>query len=101
MIIASINGHLQIVALLLKACADPNSCDEYGWTALMFAISKDNLQLAELLLKERANPNAHNNEGWTALMFSSENSHLQITEILLKEKAILMLTITKDGRQYY
>ena len=56
--IASQNGHFQVVELLLKEHADINHQQmKNGWTALMIAGQNSHFQVVELLLKENANIN--------------------------------------------
>ena len=84
---ASLNGHQQVVELLLKKKADPNIQNNDGWTALMVASQNGHQQVVELLLKEKANPNIQDNDGETALMAASEDDNQQMVKLLLKEKA--------------
>ena len=55
--LASENGHFQVVELLLKEHADINQQEEDGWTALMLASENGHFQIVELLLKEHADIN--------------------------------------------
>jgi len=43
-------GDLQEVERLLNSGADVNAADDYGWTALMRAVSRDHLNMVRLLL---------------------------------------------------
>ena len=83
--IASQNGHHQVVELLLQSHADINAQKEEGWTALMIACQNGHYHIVELLLKEHADINIDNEDGWTALMLASYNGHHQVVELLLKE----------------
>ena len=59
---ASVNGHHQVVELLLKKDADPDIHSVEGWTALMLASSKGHIQVVELLLNnKKADPNIPDN----------------------------------------
>ena len=57
---AAIDGHLQIVRLLLERGADPNTSEESAseGLALFSACSRNHMEVAELLLEHGANPNA-------------------------------------------
>ena len=87
LMLASNNGHHQVVELLLKEGADVNIQDNNGWTALMAASDEGHHQVVELLLKEGADVNIQKNDGWTALLTASDSSHYQVVELLLKEGA--------------
>ena len=87
LLIASQNGHTQVVEQLLKEHADVNIQTNDGLTALMIASQNGHTQVVEQLHKEHANINIQNNDGWTALMIASQNGHTQVVEQLLKEHA--------------
>jgi ankyrin repeat protein len=55
-LIATDNGHIEIVKLLIQAGVDVNTKDRYGNSALMIAVYKSNLELVNLLIKEGADP---------------------------------------------
>ena len=82
---ASMNGHLQVVELLLKDNADVNAQEEDGFTALMVASENGHTQVVELLLKEHADIKLQTNDGVTALMLASQNGHQKVIELLLKQ----------------
>ena len=52
--VASFNGHHQVVELLIKEHADVNTQEKDGWTALMIASENGHHQVVELLIKEHA-----------------------------------------------
>ena len=85
--VASQDGHQQMVELLLNEKADPNIQHNDGTTALMVASEDGHQQVVELLLNEKADPNIQHNDGATALMVASQNGHQQVVELLLNEKA--------------
>ena len=87
LMLASRNGHFQVVELLLKEHADINTQKEDGWTALMLASRYGHFQVVELLLKKHADINIQNKNGVTALMLASEDGHIHVIELLLKEYA--------------
>ena len=86
-VLASYNGHHQVVELLRNRKADPNIQGNDGKTALMIDSQNGVQQVVELLLKEKADPNIPDNDGKTALMVASQNGVQQVVELLLKEKA--------------
>ena len=115
LVLASYNGHHQVVELILNIypnilCNDAfltASSKEFSevtnrflqkqtnsdikninkWTSLMAASLNGHHQVVELLLKKKADPNIQLNNGRTALMAASQNGHQQVVELLLKEKA--------------
>ena len=85
LMLASQNGHYQVVELLLKKHAHVNHQTQDGVTALMLASQNGHYQVVELLLKEHADVNHHRQDGITALMSASQNGHYQVVELLIKE----------------
>uniref|UniRef100_A0A1X7T7S0 Uncharacterized protein n=1 Tax=Amphimedon queenslandica TaxID=400682 RepID=A0A1X7T7S0_AMPQE len=84
---ACLNGHIQIVELLLKEQVDPNVQNKNGWNAFMLACKNGHTQIVELLLKEHVDPNGHNRKGHTALMAASAEGHYKVAKLLLEWKA--------------
>jgi len=68
LMIASFEGHHQIVELLMKEKVDHKyrGTDD-GITALMLASLNGKFQVVEILLNAQADPNIQENEGLTAL----------------------------------
>ena len=84
---ASVNGHANIVSLLLDSGADVNA-NINGTTALMWASINGCEANVKLLLDRGADVNAIDEEGKTALMYAKEEKHSEIISIL--ENAILL-----------
>ena len=53
----SMNGHHQVVVILLHKGADPNIHDNYEWTALIIAARNGHYIVVELLLEKQVDPN--------------------------------------------
>ena len=86
--LASLNGHTQVVELLLKEHADFNIQCENGLTALMLASQNGHRQVVKLLLQSNANVNIQTKDfGYNALMYASANGHLEVAECLLQSQA--------------
>jgi ankyrin repeat protein len=80
--LATFNGTLQMVKLLLANGADVNAEDFYQWTALMNAIYLGSIELVEILLKSGADVNAKNSEGRTSLFIAENLGHTEIAQKL-------------------
>lgn len=60
-------GHQKMVALLLKAGADVNTCSSDQRTPLIWASFRDNCQMMSLLLASGADATLVDKDGWNAL----------------------------------
>ena len=83
--LASINNHINMVTLLLKAEADPNIPDMRCETALFGAIS--NNEMVKVLLEGGANPNCANDGGETPLYWAASYNQIEVVNLLLKNGA--------------
>jgi serine/threonine-protein phosphatase 6 regulatory ankyrin repeat subunit B len=83
---ASLNGHVQVVKLLLKKHADVNIRSKVGWTALLLASENGFHEVVELLLKEDADMNVQV-DNFTPLIFASINGYYEVVELLINKKA--------------
>jgi ankyrin repeat protein len=81
------NNNLANVELLLKAGADVNFKDAFGYTALIWASKYDYIDMVRLLLNKNANINLQNEHKYTALMKASENGHTDVVQLLLNNNA--------------
>lgn len=88
LIVASNNGHTEIVEMLLKAGANVDARNKYGYTALIEASWGSHVDIVRMLLKAGAHVNAENHFGYTALIEASINGNTtDIVEMLLKAGA--------------
>ncbi|RAR13708.1 ankyrin repeat-containing protein [Stemphylium lycopersici] len=92
----SLNGHLDIVQLLLDADADVNAQGGYYGNALQAASWEGHEQIVKILLNEGAKVNAQGGEYGNALQAASLRGHEQIVKILLNEGA----EVNAQGGQY-
>jgi len=89
LMIASQNGHVEILKALLYKGADINAKGKYGITALMVASEMGDLKIVNELLSEGADVNARDDYGWTALLASSKNGNIEVVQALLTNGADL------------
>ena len=87
LILASSNGHKEIVEMLLEKGADVNAKDKYNATALIKASSNGHTEIVAKLLDAGADVNAKNDYGYTALIQASRNKHTEIVAMLLDNRA--------------
>jgi ankyrin repeat protein len=86
--LASGNGGVATLRLLLKAGADPNSVNGNGTTALMTAASSGNPESVQLLLDHGANVHAKETvRGQTALMFAAALNRDEVIRLLVARGA--------------
>jgi len=96
LIIASRDGDIDRVAMLLEKGADVNAKDNEGWTALIWASANERTEIVRELLKNGADVNAKSYIGISALHQASLNGHTEIVKILL-DKGAEVNARTNDG----
>jgi len=89
LIIASRNGHVQVVKMLLSAGADPDASNHSRATALSNASENGHLDVIKLLLDAGANIHTKNADGMTPLALAAANGHTKAVELLLLRGADL------------
>ncbi len=72
---------------LIRAGADVNEIDVYGYTPLIESAIMNSAPIAEVLLRAGAKVDEADLTGRTALHWSVDNSNLTLSELLLKNKA--------------
>ncbi len=89
LMIASQNGHADIIRLLLKKDADVNMQDNDGFTALIYAVQNRHAEVVkELLNHEKIDVNIRKIDGGTALVLAALDGYGDIVELLLKHRKI-------------
>jgi hypothetical protein len=81
------SGDAEIVALLLKAGADPYETSKMGDTSLIKAASGGTKEIVQQLLDAKVGINDENTYGLTALMAAAMNGHTNIVKLLLSNGA--------------
>lgn len=82
--IASYNGELSKVNLLLKSTAHINTKDNTGCTPLHRAVQSGFITLVETLINKGANANIQNNAGNTPLHWALQWGYIKIINFLIK-----------------
>src|SRR5947207_6498821 len=75
------NGGYAQVRKLIESCADVNTADKDGTTALMHSVIESDVRMMKLLIDKGANINMKNSQDSTALMYAATN--LAKTRVLL------------------
>ena len=91
LILASKNGHTDIVKLLFQKGADLENQNKDGSTALMLASDNGHTEIVKILVEPHiwngASLNVQDKNGNTALILASKNGHTDIVELLLEKGA--------------
>eukprot|EP00668_Euglena_longa_P001130 GGOE01001348.1.p1 GENE.GGOE01001348.1~~GGOE01001348.1.p1 ORF type:complete len:602 (+),score=149.54 GGOE01001348.1:92-1897(+) len=96
--VAAMNGHRELVELLIQHKADVNEvcCDQSH--ALLAASQEGHIECVELLVAARADLNLpRDTDGATALYVASESNHLHVVQVLVEASATLDVATTEDG----
>jgi ankyrin repeat protein/mono/diheme cytochrome c family protein len=93
---AALYGDADAVRLLLAARANPDTANESGGTALMYAL--DDVEKTRVLLDAGADPNARSGEGRTALLIAAGRTGSYPVVKLLLEKGASASARLSDGR---
>lgn len=98
LMMASRDGALPIVKLLLKAGASPFAADREGRTALHWTSWSGNALVSEALLEAGAEVNAQNREGQTPLMLMILGRRSEAALRLIKRSELDLAATDRDGR---
>jgi ankyrin repeat protein len=80
---AAVNGHKDVVNVLLEAGAELEVKDSLGQTPLYLAAKKGHEAVISVLLEAGAEFDVANNFGWTALGWAVEGGHETVVKLLL------------------
>lgn len=81
------SAYPEIVKMMLEHGADPNAADQFGQTALHYAVWSDNPQVSILLLQHGADPNRTYGRGDTPLGFAVFSHDADLVRVLLEYHA--------------
>uniref|UniRef100_A0A0G4HJE4 Uncharacterized protein n=1 Tax=Chromera velia CCMP2878 TaxID=1169474 RepID=A0A0G4HJE4_9ALVE len=87
LIVASANGHTEIVRLLVDARANVDLQHTNGTTALIQSSNKGHTDIVRLLLHANASVDMQDKAGYSALMWASTNGHTDVVRLLVDAKA--------------
>jgi serine/threonine-protein phosphatase 6 regulatory ankyrin repeat subunit B len=86
LMMASFQGHVDVVNRLIAAGVDVRAKGNDGQTALMLASQRDHVAVVNRLIAARATVHAKKN-GVTALLMASENGHVAVVDRLIAARA--------------
>jgi len=86
---AALNGHREIVELLLARGATVNVRNPDGTTPIHYASQKGHFPVVRLLLDHGADSNSNNKDGFTPLHEAAAFGHHEIAELLLAHGAVM------------
>lgn len=90
LIIAAINGDVDIAKVLVKNGADINLKSGSGSSPLIFAAYNNQLSMVKYLVKQKANVSEESNSyGFTALMSAANADCRSVVKYLLKNKEVI------------
>ena len=87
LMMASENGHLDVVRVLLDKGAEINNKTGGGTTALMIPSQNGYRDIVRALLEKGAEVNTEENDGPTVLFLAAENGHVEVVWALLNKGA--------------
>ena len=87
LMVASQNGDVEVVKMLLNKGADVNSKTSDGITALIWATLNGHIEVVKMLIDKGANVNANEGNGMTALIYASDKGYLDVVQSLLYKGA--------------
>ena len=94
--LACLNGHTDVVNILLAAGISPEVTTNSLMTPLMMGCWNGHSVVVSTLLTSGADPNMTKRNGWTPLMIGGRNGHIEVVELLLKAKVDLNASL-EDG----
>jgi TonB family protein len=79
--------NLGSIKKLLSQNVNINEKDDFGWTALFYAVARGDKNIVKALLDKGADLNAADDEQYTPLMRATAYNHLSIVKLLIERKA--------------
>jgi len=82
LLLASQDGHAEVVSILLAAGADFHHANPEGSTALIMASQGGHAEVVSILLAAGANVHHTTNDGSTALRYATLRNHPEVVTLL-------------------
>ncbi len=89
LMLAASMGRISSVEMLMKNYADNTLFDNFGWSALMFAVYYNHIDVATFMLDNGVNPNSVSPQGLTALKIAQEHKRIKMVDLLLEYGAMV------------
>jgi len=96
-VMATHEGSMKVLELLLEKGADGNACNKWRETPLLIAANNGHKAAVESLLKHGADPSLCSEAGWSALTFAAHKGYGDIVELLLDDGAPVNCRVTEDS----
>ena len=100
LLIASEQGHKEMVNCLMAANADVNASGVDSRSALIIASENNDVELAQVLLNAKANPNHQRNDGNTSLHIASYNNYNELAVMLIEFGADPLIKNNKEDTPF-
>ena len=97
LMVASQNGHVEVVKLLLEKGAQIDDDGDRGRSPLMLASQEGHNKVVKLLLEKGAQVNIYRDRV-SALMIASQNGHGETVKLLLEKGALIDMQSHGDRR---
>jgi ankyrin repeat domain-containing protein 50 len=81
--LAAINGHVEMVDLLLAKGANVDAESLQGWSPLVAAASRGHLDAAKVLLANGAKADTYSNTHWSPLLAAASHGYVEMVKFLL------------------
>ena len=86
LLLASKNGHNNVVKLIIQRCGHVNSTDDNDQSALIVASQHGHSEVVKTLIEHGAQVDMQDKNGMSSLMFASQNGHQEIVKIILTKE---------------
>ena len=87
---SSLNGHIEIVKLLIASRANLNTSDKQGNTPLLGSLIRSQIEIAKLLLENYSEIDSENKSGQSAFLLACANGYPEIVDLLLERRSNIM-----------
>jgi hypothetical protein len=87
---------LKAIGLFLQCNINIDTCDERGWSPLIFASFNGNLELAKLFLEFGANVNLKDGGGFSPLHWAAYNGHAELIKHFVTHNADINARSLRD-----